>query len=464
MQQEIEIVMLNGESAGKRYKVPQSGLRLGRSSTNEVSVKDEELSRNHCMFEKLEDGTVQIIDLASANGTLLNGEMLGSEPKRITVGDTIVAGATKFKVVKAGDEVDIEKASQEKVSEPMTGGAGIDLGLDASQLSGAETDGKAATGGPNIKRASLVNMIWAGVVVVFALAIGIILCVPSGSGGQSRKNIKNAPPPKPKLYALSYEKIEADSTRIFRYAMTINEDGILRIVYDDVPGENRHVDKSAKLSEASIDHIVEMFANPKWEESEEVYTGASVESENSLKRWKIRTVIGRKAHEVLVENSVEPDYFKEIREALEVFSRNELGVWALQYSREELMRLATESEKIGDTRLEEADVEYGNVAEAVKAYRDAVFYLDTVNPKPQSYPQLKAKQLKAKQELDARYQDQSFIADKALNLGDWETAARELRILIDIINDTSDERSVVAKAKLNDVEDRMKKKKGGKKK
>ena len=197
MQQEIEIVMLNGESAGKRYKVPQSGLRLGRSSTNEVSVKDEELSRNHCMFEKLEDGTVQIIDLASANGTLLNGEMLGSEPKRITVGDTIVAGATKFKVVKAGDEVDIEKASQEKVAEPMTGGAGIDLGLDASQLSGAETDGKAATGGPNIKRASLVNMIWAGVVVVFALAIGIILCVPSGSGGQSRKNIKNAPPPKP---------------------------------------------------------------------------------------------------------------------------------------------------------------------------------------------------------------------------------------------------------------------------
>ena len=462
MQQEIEIVVLNGESAGKRYKVPQSGLRLGRSSTNEVAVKDEELSRNHCMFEKSADGTVQIIDLASANGTFLNGEMLGSEPKQISAGDSITAGATKFKVVKAGDEVDIEKASQE-ATDSAVGGSGIDLGLDAGEKSGVAENGKMAAGGLDIKRASLVNMIWAGVVVVFALAIGIILCVPSGGGGQLKKNAKNLPPPKPKLYALSYEKIEADSTRIFRYAMTINEDGILRIVYDDVPGENRHVDKSAKLSEAAIDHVVEMFTNPKWEESEEAYTGASVESENSLKRWKIRTVMGRKAHEVLVENSVEPDYFKEIREALEVFSRNELGVWALQYSREELLRLAAESEKIGDTRLEEADVEYGNVAEAVKAYRDAVFYLDTVNPKPQSYPQLKAKQIKAKQELDTRYQDQSFIADKALNLGDWETAARELRILIDIINDTSDERSVVAKAKLNDVEDRMKKK-GGKRK
>ncbi|MBR4939220.1 MAG: FHA domain-containing protein, partial [Kiritimatiellae bacterium] len=43
-----EIVIANGADAGRRYTVPAGGLRLGRSSSNDIHLPDEELSRNHC--------------------------------------------------------------------------------------------------------------------------------------------------------------------------------------------------------------------------------------------------------------------------------------------------------------------------------------------------------------------------------------------------------------------------------
>lgn len=464
MQQEMEIAVFDSGPAPRRFTVSSGGLSFGRSSSNDVAIADEELSRNHGMFELLGDGAIQVIDLASANGTYVNGELLGSEPRVLKAGDTIIAGSTTMKIVLKGEPAAIEGTTA--VPTPFPGGArapsqSVDLGLgfDSQDAAAPSASGGAAGGASGAKRSSLANMAWGGAVVLFAISIAMILSVPSSSPKKGGAKKGEAAPAR--LHVLSYEKVEADSSRIFRYAMTVDSDGTLRVVYDDVPGEDRHVDKSTKLGKAAIDYLSGLFSGPKWLESEEAFTGASAESENALTRMKIRTVIGMKTHEVLVENSVEPEFFKEIREALEAFSRNELGVWALQYSREQLLKLAAESEKVGDARFEEADVEYGNVAAAVKAYNDAVFYLDTVNPKPSSYSRLKESQRKAVEELDSRYRDQRFVADKALNMGDWETAARELKVLIEIISDKNDERSIEAKAKLVDVEERMKKKKKG---
>ena len=37
------------------------------------------------------------------------------------------------------------------------------------------------------------------------------------------------------------------------------------------------------------------------------------------------------------------------------------------------------------------NVRHGNLFEAIKNYREAIFYLDTVNPKPEFYTELKEK-------------------------------------------------------------------------
>ena len=65
-------------------------------------------------------------------------------------------------------------------------------------------------------------------------------------------------------------------------------------------------------------------------------------------------------------------------------------------------------------------------------------------------------------ELKQRYEDQRFLADKAINLGDWEQAQTELKILCELVPERDDPRHAEANARLVDVENRMKKARGGK--
>ena len=145
-----------------------------------------------------------------------------------------------------------------------------------------------------------------------------------------------------------------------------------------------------------------------------------------------------------------------MREKLEAFTKNELGVWAIQCSRAQLEDMAAESAETGRMEWEDRDVEYGNLDASVRAYREAVSYLDTVNPKPPEYAQYRDAMERSLKELDRRYADQRFKADRALNLSDWETARAELRVLCQMVPDRDDDRYREAAAKLVDVEQRIK--------
>ena len=92
-----ELIVTTGPLAGSRFAVPEQGLRLGRSSTCEISIQDPALSRNHCLFE-MRDGALWVTDLASANGTAVNGEDLGDASRRLVSGDIINAGDSELRV------------------------------------------------------------------------------------------------------------------------------------------------------------------------------------------------------------------------------------------------------------------------------------------------------------------------------------------------------------------------------
>ena len=119
--------------------------------------------------------------------------------------------------------------------------------------------------------------------------------------------------------------------------------------------------------------------------------------------------------------------------------------------------MSEESRRSGDAKWEERDVQYGNLSAALAAYKEAVFYLETVNPKPENFGALVARRDEVAAELEKRYRDQRFLADRAINLGDWATAQRELRVLCDLVPDAKDPRHAEASAKLLDVEGRIKK-------
>ena len=453
-----ELLIETGELKGKRYTVTEAGLRLGRSSSNDLHVADEELSRNHCLFEPDGAEGIRVVDLASANGTYVNSVQLAADPKPLKPGDIVEAGGVRICIVAEG-ELPPPAASVSAV------GSAVDLGLGAKPVVAA--GGAPAAGAASAtKRSPLANVLWAVAALSVLSAIVVILTAPDGKRPSNRPSADPSVVAKAgDLTSLFYEKVEADAARIFRYQMTVDAAGVLRVIYDDVPGENRHVDKSAKLSETALARIQEIFESAGWNELDEEYVGQDAETENALKRWCIRLVRDGKVKKVVVDNVFEPEAFMNVREALETFSRNELGIWALQYSRDKLIELSAESEKIADGKWEEREVEYGNLANAVKAYQEAVFYLETVNPKPTNYPDLKDKLRKAITELDNRYKEQRFRADRAINLGEWETAKEELRVLCDLVPEKSDPRHAEANSKLVDVETRIKNesgKKGGK--
>lgn len=495
-----QLMVMTGKLAGQRFSVPAAGLRLGRSRSNDIHIADEELSRNHCLFELESSGALRVIDLASANGTFVNSEQLGGEACVLKTGDIIEAGTSILKVVDEDtpDGADVKAGAREtgtvimksppapaafpdkpaatpappplRAEDASVESGPVDLGLD--DVKGSDLVGSAsAPASP--KRMSLANILWCAVALLFVLAISVILMAPTGTPAPAPRQAEAPKEAPPAISELVYEKIEADATHIFRYVVTLDGKGILRVIYDDVyagDGESdRHVDESSAkpISDEARTRLRKIFAVKGWKELEGTFSGASVATENALKSWHLRVIDDKRVKDVLVENTPPPAVFKQVLEGLELFSRNELGVWALHYSKEKLLELSREKEKLADSKWDERDVEHGNTAAAVAAYKEAVILLKTVIPKPAHYPGLLEKQERAVKEMDSRYDRQRFLVNQSQNKNDWDEACENLRVLLQIVPDQADERHVEARAQLVKAEARQKeikakfRKKGG---
>jgi hypothetical protein len=78
----------------RRVPITQSRLTIGRGRCD-LRVRDPEASREHCVIE-VYDGVPTLKDLKSANGTLLNGQLVREHV--LKDGDEITLGSTVLKV------------------------------------------------------------------------------------------------------------------------------------------------------------------------------------------------------------------------------------------------------------------------------------------------------------------------------------------------------------------------------
>ena len=422
-----ELMVTNGELAGRRFAVWTGGLRLGRSSSNDIHIPDEELSRNHCLFEAVGESGLRVTDLASANGTYLNGKALEGDPAELRVGDLIEVGTTVLRIVGEQD--------------PAVPGQ-VDLGL-----------GKAAQQPPAAKRRSpLATVLWAVAVLAAMAAIGLVLWAPQPEPVTAAVDSMSK---EPVLEEAFYEKVEADENGIFRYSMTLSVEGVLTVTVDDVPRKDHQLTKSTLLGERSLAEIREILSWPNIHVLDREYAGAEPDPP-ALNSWTLRAVYSTRVRTVSVVNTQEPEAFRRIREKLEAFSMNELRIRALQYPREKLIALAEEAVALGQAKWNDRDVQHGNLFDACTAYQEAIYYLETVNPKPDCVQVARQGLDEAQKELDRRYRDQRFLTDRAINLGQWEVARKELSVLVEMVPDRGDDRHREAEAKLLDVEKRMK--------
>lgn len=432
-----------GDLAGRRFAVTAKGLRLGRSSSNDVHIPDEQLSRNHCFFEIFGEDGIRVTDLASANGTSVNGEQIGGDAVDLHPGDVIEVGSVLLRVV---GETPPPPPRPTPAPGPAARGP-VDLGFGGRD----RVVTPSVTTAAKKKRSPVANILW-GVVALLFLA-GIVIVLTGVDFERQPARVADVVAQKETLEELVYEKVDADSEKVFRFSMSLANGGILTASVDDVPGENRHLNKSLPLDENAKAKLAEILSDSDFEALDREYVGPESEPP-VLKSCTFKVVWSGHCKRVSCVNTVEPDAFARVREKLEAFSKNELGIWAMGHSRAQLLALAESSAETARMRWEDREVEYGNCSAAVRAWREALFYLETVNPKPPQFEDYRKSLRTAEEELERRYRDHRFAADRAINIADWQTAKDELRILIALVPDRDDDRYREASAKLMDVEKR----------
>src|SRR5437667_12367429 len=86
------LIAIAGSSQGTVLTLTDDELSIGREPSNRLPLNDPSVSRRHCLIEK-EAGRFKLRDLASANGTFVNGvpvkERWLEHDDRIAVGDSL---------------------------------------------------------------------------------------------------------------------------------------------------------------------------------------------------------------------------------------------------------------------------------------------------------------------------------------------------------------------------------------
>ena len=88
----LELLVVRGMMSGRRFPISVTGSRLGRAGSCEIAINDPILSRHHCLFEYVH-GDLRLTDLASANGTFVNGEELCARTTVLRHNDVITVGS-----------------------------------------------------------------------------------------------------------------------------------------------------------------------------------------------------------------------------------------------------------------------------------------------------------------------------------------------------------------------------------
>ncbi len=447
--------VLEGVDAGLTAAIPTQGLRLGRASANDLTLKDPLLSRHHCRLGFRGD-TLWVTDLASANETLVNGKTISETA--LKNGDKILIGDTQLLV--CGPENAPSAASEKRAADVPTGTDGApspngSTSAKALPSKGAETPlvdlGFETPAAPAPRSHGLRPLLWAvGAAVLLLLGATLILRLPDA---EDSTHTLSPPDPSYLPLVLRYEKIEATPDSIFRYEMSLTPEMLLSIRIDDL-SENRHVRREGLVATNLVRELAREIENSGFFALSDRYEG--IQRESSLNRWDLTVVMDSRVKRCRVSNRIEPEPFREIRERIETFGMNELGIWAIQFSREKLLEMALDALTRARNKFDERGIAYGNTAEAIQRYKEAAFYLETVDPKPDFHTEIVSGRAEAEEELERRYTEQRFLANRALNMREWQIAQRELRILMELIPDRNDPRHVEAMGKLLDVENRLK--------
>lgn len=472
----IHLTIESGPDRGREFHVPANGARVGRASGNDIVLTDPSLSRFHCRFYFKDGRDLCVSDLASTNETLINskpiqdGRLFAGD--RITIGETVIkivndtvpgaapsAPAAAVTAVTAPPGAPAPAAVSPAVAAPIlaptvpaeagdvpapapAGGKDIDLGL-------RRTDGMdriTAPGAAAPARNRLLFVAASAVLLIACVGVALWLIRPN-------PRAKRAVATGPQTIEIQYEKVEGSAKNVFRYSLSL-ENGTLAVRVDNLE-DGRHMSREKKCDPKMLELLAKSIEESGYFQLDEDYQGLAPEVHDLA---DLTVTIGRRTHRSRVLNRLQPETFRKVREEIEEFARNEIGLYALALPPEKLVELGRNAWLTGQKLYDEREVRHDNLFRAIKSFSEAEALVDSVEPKPDYYPQAVAAREECKRMQQQKYEDFMFRADRAIKLSDWKEANAYLQVLIETLGDRSDERYEAVNKKLIDVQRRLERK------
>ncbi len=427
------LIIEQGREVGREIAVPPKGMKFGRSPANDLVLDDPSTMLFHGRFFFKSDGTLWVTDFGAGDKTTVGGTPI--DEYQLRMGDLVEVGSTAFRVVST--------AREPEAAVPSAGV--IDLGFK-----GAAAPAAAVAGSPKAHpRNSLMHRLMQIAVILLVLLV-LVLVIP-----EMLKIAKPDAPaiPQKETLSLAYERVQADTANIFRYFLTLDQKGMLEISIFDLKG-NRRFNNSKPLAEPLMLQLSASIKDTGFFGVGSDYAG---QSEGRYDLYDITVQRNRGFHHIKVLNySPVPSEIKQTAKLLEDFAFSELDVpMTFKWPEADLIRFAEEAFDRAEARFAERDVRYGNLAEAIQHYKEAMLYLETLDSKPELFKKATEGFQKAKAEQDRRYEEFVFRADKARKLESWQEAVKYYRILAELIPDRSDERYEQIRSNLLSAEQRI---------
>ncbi len=110
------LIVLSGRAVGQMFKLASGEHVVGRSTDADIRLDDEGVSRAHAKMRRRSDGTVEVSDLDSTNGTYVNG----AQVRHFTLsdGDRIQIGSVT--ILKFSYQDSLEEQFQQQLYESAT--------------------------------------------------------------------------------------------------------------------------------------------------------------------------------------------------------------------------------------------------------------------------------------------------------------------------------------------------------
>jgi hypothetical protein len=443
----MKFLITSGRKKGTIFELLDKEIRLGRKKDNQVVLDDESVSGYHARICMKGDEAV-VEDCDSVNGIEVNG----APTKKATLHpkDVIAIGMTQITVLEGEDESEEEKEkgkTEEKKADKKKEKEEADEEEPAADRPSKDKKGRKPAKEPSHAGKTIAAILLVVLVIVFAAALFIFPNKMRTSPSRSSRGSELSGDYAKTVFRLRYERVEASSKDIFRYEMSI-VNGTLSVAIDDIKQE-KHIRKNKALEPKAIARIHDSI------QEQQIFSLPAQIEGKTTDVWDsniMEVVADGQSHRIQVLNRLPPDNFKKVCTQLADFAAKELNMIGETMTSEELKKRAQEGYQRACQLSEQRSVKAENLYNAIKAFDEVIWYLESIEPKPPIY----ADAIKGRQEavdaLGKQIEDHRFRATKAIQLKEWKTAAMELRQLLEKLPDQTDKRNQDAQVQLLDVE------------